>query len=183
MLDNGSKPLHEACLLKAGFNVPPSLTSSDPVRLRAFAETHAAIVKSICGIRADCRRVDPQEFADFHPEQGPVHLQKAIDGIDVRVHVVQERAIAVGVRTAEVDYRIADDAEYFRFDLPSELARQVVESTRAMGLAFAGWDFKVDQDGKFYALEANPMPGYHPYDRAVDGAITRALLDHLEEPT
>ncbi len=180
-LDNGSKPFHEVCLWRTGFRVPASLTSSDPERLRVFAETHPAVVKTISGIRADCRRVDPAEFLDFHPDQGPIHLQEAVDGLDVRAHVIDSRVIAVGVRSRAIDYRAADDAEYFPCELPLALAAQLVEATREMGLTFAGWDFKVSGEGVFYALEANPMPGYHPYDRAVQGAITRALLGYLDE--
>lgn len=180
-LDNACKPLHEALLLRSGFNVPASLTSSDPIRLRAFAQAFPVVVKTISGIRADCRRVDASEFVDFHPDQGPVHLQQEIDGYDVRVHVVATRTISVGIRAVTVDYRMAADAAYCPCDLPRDVAERVVEATGKAGLAFAGWDFKVDRDGTFHALEANPMPGYHMYDRVVRGAITEALLDHLEE--
>jgi glutathione synthase/RimK-type ligase-like ATP-grasp enzyme len=180
-LDNGSKPLHEAWLGRSGFLVPESLTSSDPHRLRSFAECQPVVVKTISGIRADCRRVDANELKDFHPEQGPIHLQHAVDGLDIRAHVVGKRVIAVGIKSRAVDYRIANDADYFSVELPADLARRVVEATFEMGLIFAGWDFKVsDADGRFYTLEVNPMPGYHPYDLAVERRITRALIEYLE---
>jgi glutathione synthase/RimK-type ligase-like ATP-grasp enzyme len=180
-LDNGCKPLHEAWLRAAGFLVPPSLTSSDRRMLRSFAEAHRVVVKTVSGIRADCFRVGARELRDFHPEQGPIHLQHAVDGIDVRVHVVGNCAIAVGIQSRAVDYRIADDAHYFPFELPLELADRIVEATRETGLTFAGWDFKLcEDDGRFHALEVNPMPGYQVYDRAADLSITRALLDYFE---
>jgi glutathione synthase/RimK-type ligase-like ATP-grasp enzyme len=181
VLDNGSKPLHEVCLRRAGFEVPPSVTSSDPERLRVFAEAHPVVVKTISGIRADCRRVDAAEFADFDPEQGPIHLQEVVEGQDVRIHVVGPRVIAVVIQSTSIDYRTAPDAAYAPFELPAELAARLVEATREMGLAFAGWDFKLRGDGVFFALEANPMPGYHPYDRHLGGTITRAVIDYLED--
>ena len=30
----------------------------------------------------------PENFTDFDPESGPVHLQRRIEGRDVRLHVV-----------------------------------------------------------------------------------------------
>ena len=74
----------------------------------------------------------------------------------------------------------SDDAQYFPYELPSDLVSRVVDATAAMGLTFAGWDFKHADDGRFYALEANPMPGYHVYDGVVDREITHALVEYLE---
>lgn len=182
MLDNGCKPLHEAMLLRAGFNVPRSLTSADPVKLLAFAAARPVVVKTISGTRADCRRVAAADLADFHPEQGPIHLQEEVEGLDVRVHVIEAQTFSVAVRSAAVDYRIAEHAEYFPFQLPSDFAEAIVSATRASGLSFAGWDFKLAKDGTFHALEVNPMPGYHLYDTTLNGAITRALVDHLGDP-
>jgi hypothetical protein len=180
-LDNGSKPLHEAWLRGAGFLVPASVTSSDLKTLRDFVRSHRAVVKTISGIRADCLGVTLEDFGRFRPEQGPVHLQEAVEGIDVRVHVVGERVIAVAVRSRAVDYRIVDDAQYFPIEVPQSLANRLVKTTARLGLTFAGWDFKMsDEDDLFYALEVNPMPGYHIYDAAVDGEITRALVDFVE---
>jgi hypothetical protein len=180
---NSTKPLHEAVLRSAGFDVPPSVTSSDPRRLQTFASGAPVVVKTISGVRADCFTPDVDQLAGFHPEQGPIHLQRAVDGLDLRVHVVGTRVITVAIRSRAVDYRAADDAEYFRFELPASVAQRVIEMTAEMGLDFAGWDFKVSKhDGRYYALEANPMPGYDVYDRAVDREITRALIDHLGSP-
>jgi hypothetical protein len=182
-LDNGSKPLHEAWLARAGFLVPPSLTSADPDRLRDFAESQPVVVKTISGIRADCRSVTPKQLRNFRPEQGPIHLQHVVKGQDVRVHVVGDQVIPVGIRSRRIDYRIAPDATYQPLDsgyFPHDLARCMVEATRETGLAFAGWDFKIGkEDGRFYALEANPMPGYHLYDLAPERRITRTLVEHL----
>ncbi|MBW4618393.1 MAG: hypothetical protein KME17_03275 [Cyanosarcina radialis HA8281-LM2] len=180
--DNFSKPLHEYALQSLGLQVPASLTSSDRDRLAAFARAGKTIVKPASGIRADSRLVEVEEFADFHPFQGPVHLQRYVAGADVRAHVIGDRVCAELIKCAEVDYRQShEEAEYVPWELPESLSQQIVVATAACGLTFAGWDFKVTPDDEYWCLEANPMPGYDGYDRRLGGTITDALLAVLGE--
>ncbi|MFJ3308841.1 RimK family alpha-L-glutamate ligase [Streptomyces sp. NPDC086549] len=176
--DNGSKPLHEVTLARHGFEVPESLSGSDPGRLRAFADAGPTIVKALSGVRADSRLVTGAEFDDFVPPQGPVHLQRYVAGSDVRVHVCGADVHAEEALSSAVDYRTAHprDVEFRPHDLPAGLAARIVACTHDLGLAFAGWDLKRDAHGSYWCLEANPMPGYDWYDRRAGGAITASLL-------
>ncbi|MCM3921015.1 hypothetical protein ND748_04900 [Frankia sp. AiPs1] len=191
--DNGTKPLHEARLARAGFSVPESLTSSDGERLRTFAAAGPTIVKPLSGVRARTRRVDPAEFtvaAGFTTGRGPVHLQRYVAGVDVRVHIcggavhaqqiVRRRPDGDGQGAAAVDYRELDaaDLEFRDVDLPGALVRLLVAATAESGLLLAGWDLRVDGD-RYWVLEANPMPGYDWYDRRAGGAVTASLVDLL----
>jgi glutathione synthase/RimK-type ligase-like ATP-grasp enzyme len=82
--------------------------------------------------------------------------------------------------TDAIDYRREGGIESLvTFTPPAELSQFLIDATRKIGLEFAGWDFKLDADGKYWCLEVNPMPGYSPYDERCDGAISRALYDHL----
>ncbi len=178
---NGSKPLHEALLLGAGLRVPPSLTSSDPAELRAFAREGLTISKTVCGTRAHTATVTPDDFTDFDPESGPVHLQRQIVGDDARIHVVGEHVIMHVALAGAVDYRRAGAIRTMtQREPPAALKDALIAATPMIGLAFAGWDFKIDADGTYWCLEANPMPGYGPYDAICDGAISRSLLKYLE---
>jgi hypothetical protein len=176
--DNSAKPLHEAWLRTAGFDVAPTLTSSSGPRLADFAARGPTVAKSVAGVRADTRIVTPESFAGFDPASGPVHLQRRTEGRDVRLHVVDEVVHGELIESDAVDYRTAS-ARYTLFQPPATLAGQVVRATRAAGLLFAGWDFKLDCQGRFWCLEANPMPGYDGYDTRADGAISRSLVERL----
>ncbi|HIK03255.1 MAG TPA: hypothetical protein IGS40_00835 [Trichormus sp. M33_DOE_039] len=180
--DNSSKPLHEYSLQSWGFNVPPGLTSSDPELLAAFASLGKTIVKPASGIRADSRLVEAEEFFDFHPSQGPVHLQRYVAGADVRAHVVGDQVHAEIINCQQVDYRRSyQEAKYFPWELPESLTKQIIQATAAFGLQFAGWDFKVTEDHQYWCLEANPMPGYDGYDLRANGRITDSLLALLTQ--
>ena len=182
--DNFSKPLHEYSLRSQGVNVPASLVSSDRGRLIAFTQAAPTIVKPVSGIRADSRLVKAEEFQTFDVAQGPVHLQRYVQGADVRSHVVGDRVHSELIRCSQVDYRQSyRESEYFSWELPKFLSQQIIRATAAFGLMFAGWDFKVTDAQEYWCLEANPMPGYDGYDRRLQGCITDSLLALLNNET
>ena len=180
---NGAKALHEWWIADQGLDVPDSLTTSDKDQLVAFARAGGTIVKPASGMRANTRLVTGSELDTYQPDQGPVHLQRHVSGDDVRAHVIGEQVIAVRVRSELVDYRRkGGNRRWWAIDVPEDLASTLVAATARLGLSFAGWDFKVDTDERYWCLEANPMPGYTMYDGWLDGAISDALIAHLTQP-
>ena len=178
---NSSKPLHEALLRDLGLRVPESVTSSDPDVLRAFVREGPSISKTVCGVRADSVAVTGDAFADFEPASGPVHLQRLVVGDDARIHVAGENMVAQVARAGAVDYRrVGAIGGMEAVEPPAALRDLLVDATSRIGLGFAGWDFKIDSDGAFWCLEANPMPGYGPYDLRCDGAISSMLRRYLD---
>lgn len=178
---NSAKPLHEAALSALGFRVPPSLSTSDRASLIKFAEQGRVIIKALGGRRGNTREVDQSALRTFYPQQGPIHVQRLIEGSDVRVHVIGTEVIATHVESAEIDYRARGVRASFQpWTLPDQLSAQLVAATEFMGLRLAGWDFKLDANGLYWCLEVNPQPGYHPYDDAAGGGISQAIMKFLE---
>jgi glutathione synthase/RimK-type ligase-like ATP-grasp enzyme len=159
--------------------VPPSLLSADPRRVREFIGGGRAVVKPVCGTRATTREIRPGDLGRLADSQGPVLVQRLIEGDDVRAHVVGDAVIACRFSSTTVDYRSDREATKEVLDIPSDLASLLVARTAEQGLVFAGWDFKLDQDGTYWCLECNPMPGYSFYDRICAGAISDALIKLL----
>ena len=178
---NAAKPLHAWWLAQHGLDVPPSLTSSRAESLLGFVRRHGTcVVKALSGTRGITRIVGPDELERFEPERGPIHIQQVIEGYDVRAHVVGDRVFAEKITSPVTDYRAAPaESRHEVTELPPALTGKLVAATRALGLVFAGWDFKVGADGIYWCLEANPMPGYDVYDRRAGGAISFALIDYL----
>jgi hypothetical protein len=177
---NSSKPLHETVLRELGFRVPESITACDVEELRRFVRAGPTISKTVSGVRAETVEVKDEDFESFEPASGPVHLQRLVVGADARIHVVGDQLIAQRLSGSAVDYRRGASLDAMEvFDPPVELRQQLVEATRSLALEFGGWDFKITDDDTYWCLEANPMPGYSPYDDRCNGAISRALLLHL----
>jgi hypothetical protein len=176
--DNASKPLHEARLVAADFAVPPSVTACSRDVLTRFTAEGLTIAKAISGQRTDCRVVSLEDFDDYDERSGPVHLQRYVEGDDVRAHVVGDEVVSVRIVSEATDYRTDSGATFEKYSLPPEVEYRLRTASRAFGLAFAGWDLRVAAD-VYWALEANPMPGYSYYDMRLDGRITRAILDYF----
>lgn len=176
---NSYKPAHYAWLREHGLLVPPSLLTADPGRVRRFLADGRTVVKPICGTRAITREIGHHDLERLAASEGPVLVQRLIEGDDVRVHVVGDTVVACRFASTAVDYRSDHDAERSVLDLPPDLAHLLVTRTAEQGLVFAGWDFKLDRDGRYWCLECNPMPGYSFYDRVCDGAISDALIKVL----
>ncbi len=176
---NSYKPAHYAWLSCNGLLVPPSLMSSDPQRVREFVAAGRTVVKPVCGTRATTREIDADSLDRLTSSEGPVLVQRLVEGADVRVHVVGDQVIACRFASAAIDYRSDRKAERTVVDVPDDLADLLVAKTAVQGLTFVGWDFKVDADGTYWCLEANPMPGYSFYDRVCDGEISDALIREM----
>lgn len=176
---NSCKPAHYAWLSAAGLRVPPSLLSADAELVRGFVAAGRTVVKPVSGVRATTREIGPGDLDRLARSGGPVLVQRLVEGDDVRVHVVGSAVIACRFASAAVDYRSDHDAQRSVVDIPAELADLLVARTAEQGLAFAGWDFKLDAAGRYWCLECNPMPGYSFYDRVCGGAISDALIELL----
>ncbi len=176
---NSYKPAHYAWLAEHDLAVPASITTSRAAEVADFLADGRAVVKPLCGTRATTRELDLQRLQGRDDLGGPVMVQRLVPGDDVRAHVIGGEVIACRFRSDLIDYRSDRSAERFVTPLPDDLAHRLVELSAEQGLAFAGWDFKVDEDERYWVLECNPMPGYSFYDRIADGAIAHALVSYL----
>ena len=167
-------------LVDLGFRVPESVTSCCCDTLRAFVRAGPAVSKTVCGLRADTEIATEADFEAFDPASGPVHLQRQIIGSDARIHVIGDRLIAQRVSAGGVDYRREGRLnELESFEPPAPVHTLLMEGTMRLGLHFAGWDFKIDENDTYWCLEVNSMPGYSSYDEQCGGSISKTLLQYL----
>jgi len=185
---NLTKPLQLAAIAAAGFMVPPTLVTTDPDVARQFLARHERVVyKSISGIRSIVGAIDLSDAERLHGVRtGPVQLQRWIEGIDMRVHVVGERWFATAIQSAAIDYRYAsrtgDDVTIVATDIDGALGQRLVALARDMGLLVAGIDLRVTADDEWFCFEVNPSPGFTFYEDATGQAIASAIADLLMRP-
>ncbi|WP_367825209.1 ATP-grasp domain-containing protein [Streptomyces sp. LMG1-1-1.1] len=177
---NRSKPY------QAGFRVPETLVTDDPDLALAFRDRHSQVVyKSISAVRSIVRLLDDDAAARLPRIRScPVQFQRYISGVNIRVHVVAGEVFATRIETDQVDYRYAGRyggrADLTPWTPPRELARRCVDLAAALGLALAGIDLVLTDDGEFFCFEVNPSPAYSFYEdhtaQPISDAIARALL-------
>jgi hypothetical protein len=173
---NGSKTYQATIAAAQGFLVPNTLVTNDPAAALAFyAEFGRVIYKSVSGIRSVVSQFDENDLLRLDSIRWcPVQFQEAVDGLDVRVHVVGETVFATAIESTDVDYRYGE-AELAPFDLSRDLADRCIDLARALDLPFAGIDLRISSSGASYCFEVNPSPAYSYFQMATGQPIAQAL--------
>ncbi len=187
MQANASKPLQAQWIGEAGFLVPCTLVTSDEAEVRAFRRTHGRVVfKSISGIRSIVTELDDTWLSRMHRlAQLPTQFQAHVPGVDVRVHVVGQQALAAEITCAATDYRYAHRTgaapQVVATTLPPAVAAQCVAMSEAMGLPLSGIDLRLRPDGQYVCFEVNPMPAFSYFEAESGLPIAAALAELLME--
>lgn len=192
------KPFQLDVLRRLGAQVPRTLISNDPERIRAFhaaeQDQHSEVIfKPLLG-GAITRRLDAEVLAKLdHVRAAPVIFQQRISGDDIRVMLVGEEVVsAVAIRTPhphldfrEDPYYSSGQARYETVPLPPEVVDHCRAAARACGLRLAGLDIKRTPQGEWVFLELNSSPIYLDVERKLGHPISDALarlLLHISPP-
>lgn len=185
MGSNCSKPFQGQLLSAFGFLVPETLVTNDPESVREFqAEYGSLIFKSLSGVRSIVRQLEAADLDRLDDIRWcPVQFQQFVPGTDVRVHTVGDELFATAVRSTAIDYRYArqdgSEARLEPFELDGDVAKRCIELARSLGLAFAGIDLRITQDGRVYCFEVNPSPAFSYYESHTGQPIARAVSGYL----
>ncbi|MGI5254142.1 ATP-grasp ribosomal peptide maturase [Actinacidiphila glaucinigra] len=185
------KPSGLAAAATAGFDIPPTLLTSEPDAARDFIKRHGpAIYKPLstplyevdgkaCAVKVDEVTVDDID----ERVAGTVHLfQQRVDKTaDIRVTVIGNRVFCVCIDCDLLDWR----TDYTRLTYSvvepppgiTEALRRYLDHFR---LVFGAFDFAVDQDGTWWFLECNPS-GQRAWMEPETGLpLVAAMADLLE---
>ena len=113
----------------------------------------------------------------------PTQFQEFVDGINVRVHVVDQTVYASAIATDAIDYRYAyregRPVEIYGIQLPEGLCERCVGLAEMLQLPFAGIDLKITAQNEVYCFEVNPSPAYSYYEEQTGQSISRSLAMYL----
>jgi glutathione synthase/RimK-type ligase-like ATP-grasp enzyme len=183
------KPYQLDALRSVGAQVPRTLISNDPERVRAFhAQVKNVIYKPVMG-GAITRMLDEEALEGLEALTGsPVIFQECAPGDDLRVMLVGDDIVSsVAIVTPEqhLDFRAdpaysSGEASYREVKLPAAVEEQCRKAARLCGLHFAGIDIK-HQGDRYVFLELNSSPMYYDVEYKLGHPITAALARYLVE--
>lgn len=182
MGSNRSKPWQIMLIRRLGFDVPPTLISNDPDRVRAFHARHGRLIfKSASAVRSVVREMTAEDFARLPAVRAcPVQFQALVEGLDVRVHVVGDRLFATACHSPVVDYRYAaGEAQLVPHTLPDAIAQRCIALAQQLDLPVAGIDLKQRPDGGWSCFEVNPSPGFSWFEAETGQPIAAAIAQLL----
>ena len=170
-----------------GLHTPKTLATTDPDAARAFYEAcnRRVIFKSLSSIRSIVRPVDEEGLGRLDLLRNcPTQFQECVDGVDVRVHTVDQEVFVTRIVSEASDYRYAGkqgaEIEIEPTEIPDDIAAACIGVTKALGLVVSGIDLRLTPDGRYYFFEANPSPGFIFYERATRQPISEAIARLLQ---
>jgi glutathione synthase/RimK-type ligase-like ATP-grasp enzyme len=185
MGSNSSKPYQSQIINEHGFYTPETIITNQPDLVLDFLKAHKKIVyKSISGVRSIVHTFDEKDLERLECIRWcPVQFQEYIEGTNVRVHVVNNKAFSTSVDSDVTDYRYAhtegNDADLKAIDLPEDVEHRCIKLSRTLGLAFSGIDLKITPDNKIVCFEVNPSPGFSYYEVNTGQPIARTVARYL----
>jgi hypothetical protein len=185
MGSNASKPYQAQQIARYGFLVPETLITNDPEQVLEFVERYGRVIyKSISGVRSIVREVTAADLVRLDLVRAcPTQFQAYVEGVDVRVHTIGNRAFATRVTSTATDYRYAasqgGDTTLDSADLPADLVERCLRLSASLGLDFAGIDLRLAPDERVYCFEVNPSPAFSYYEAHTSQPIAETLARYL----
>ena len=182
---NGSKPYQAQLIAAHGFLVPPTLITNDPAAVLDFRAVHGRIIyKSISSVRSIVKALDEEDVERLDRIRWcPVQFQAAIEGVNIRVHVIGQEAFATEIASTHVDYRYAtrDGGETSLSEtiLPDAVKARCIALAHGLDLPFAGIDLMRTPGGDYHCFEVNPQPGFSYYEAHTGQPIAKAVAAYL----
>ena len=196
--------LHQLQLAQSlGFEVPPTLLTSEPAELWEFYREHEGhvIIKPLAFPWFESERgrwvASPQLLTPrdlVHAEglrQGAAILQAYVPKrVELRVTVVGDRVFPCEIHSqatnrTRVDWRRynLNRTPHHVHPLPADVAAQCVAIVARLGLSYGAMDLVLTPDGRYVFLEVNPMGQYLWIERITGMPITEAICDLITMPT
>ncbi len=192
------KPRQLRLARQAGLSVPPTMITSCPGDVTAFASAaRGSIVTKALYARmprdADgyptgvlyTAEVSPHQYSDPGIAVTAHLFQAKVKGAyDVRLTVVGDKLFAAELRrksgTGELDWRKNhQNLCYHPCDVPAEVAHGVRQLMCALELTFGALDFAVDDAGSWWFYEINPNGQWFWIEKQTGLPISAALAELL----
>lgn len=188
------KPSGLAAAVHCGFQIPPTLITSDPDATRAFIKTHGPVIYK--PLSTPLYRIDgvscTVEVAEVTADQvddrvaGTAHLfQHRVDkAADVRVTVIGRKVFSVRIDSDLLDWRTDyDRLTYTVVEPPPRITDALHRYLDHFGLVFGAFDFAVDRTGAWWFLECNPSGQWAWMEPETGLPMVAAMADLLERKT
>jgi hypothetical protein len=184
---------------EVGFELPPTLVTTNPDDLFPFYRAHGGqIISKPAGVTSswlletdvvrytepvtprDLGYVDALRFA-------PIIFQAYVPKrVELRVTVVGDRVFAAEIHTqgghrTRFDWRHYDEyrTPYAPHELPPDVRLACLRLVERLGLSYGALDLILTPDGRYVFLEINPGGQYAWIELATDLPITEAICDLL----
>ncbi len=111
----------------------------------------------------------------------PVQFQEFVDGVDIRVYAYKKDIFAVKIISNTVDFRQDSDSKLIPFELPEKVKNDCFKVMELLDLKYSGIDIRLNKDGEYVFIEANPAPMFIYAEKVTKYPLTQSLINLLTE--
>jgi glutathione synthase/RimK-type ligase-like ATP-grasp enzyme len=177
------KPRQLAVVAKLGVQIPPTYVGNDPHAVQAFCQQFAEVIFKPVSGGDYARLITAEHLSVAHLtrslQQAPVTLQRYIKGTNIRTYVVGEQVFSAEIRSEQTDFRTDGGIALEVLELPETIRQQALAIKAALGLAWTGIDWRRDELGQYYFLEANPSPMFANFESYTGLPVAQSLAQLL----
>lgn len=204
-----NKSLQLQTAQSCGFNVAPTLITSDKKMAAAFIKKHGICISKPLG--AVFPKVSGEQKVlmstivtqDLLPDLSQLHLaptifQKAIDvASEARVTVIDGQVFAATVQLQQADTQLnehlggrirdnrsrhhKDESQIAAIELPKELADKCIAHCKMLNMPYGALDLICDRAGTWWFLENNPNGQWAFIEAATGQPIGKAIAAYLQK--
>ncbi len=177
------KPLQLAKAAELGITIPKSLISNSALKVKNFIKSiDRAIYKPVYG-GAHTEFIDESMLDLPRLEKAlaisPVTIQEFISGTNIRSYVIAEKIFSAELKSESVDFREDNTTQLIPLELPEHVSEWCFLIKSALGLEWTAIDWRRNEQGEYYFLEANPSPMFLHFEKQTQFPITNTLLELL----
>ncbi len=177
------KPLQLAHAASIGALIPRSVITNSADDVIEFVKSvDKAIYKPVYGgAHTDyvTEELLDKERLESALSVSPVTLQEYIAGTNIRTYVIGEKTFTAEIASGSVDFREDSNAQLQPLELPGELSQLSVRIAKAFGLNWTAIDWRRNEQGEYYFLEANPSPMFIHFEKQTGYPITDEMVKLL----
>lgn len=176
------KPLQLSKVKRLGVSIPQTLISNHPDTVIEFCrQVDQVIFKPVAG------GAHTQMLMAQHLDQrrlslalrlAPITLQEYIPGTNVRTYVIGDSIYSAEIRSPALDFRDDPEAAVIPVELSLTVQEQCQAIRQALFLEWTAIDWRLQPNGEYVFLEANPSPMFLQFEAQTGFPITQALV-HL----
>jgi len=156
------KPLQLRRVAELGVPVPETLLTNDHAQATAFFSSNGPLIHKPVFGGSETGLVTESLMEQHRLKKvfaaSPVTLQRFVKGTNLRTFVIGDTLFSIEIQSDAVDFRADPDHRVAIRETPDRLRDWSRRICRRLHMLWTAIDWRIDEDGQPYFLEANPSP-------------------------
>jgi glutathione synthase/RimK-type ligase-like ATP-grasp enzyme len=179
------KPLQLWRVKNLGVNIPKTYIGNDIDEIRrCYTNLEKSIFKPVFG------GAHTEILTEAHLEsnrvrdaltKAPITVQEFIKGTNIRTYVIGDKVFSAELRSDNADFREDDNLEVFPIETPDDIELQSILIRKNLHLNWTAIDWRRNDSGEYYFLEANPSPMFIGFEKRSGIPISDYLIDFMTQ--